>query len=164
MKRDTGGIHFHQSIWASAMSGLSGTSLSWWWDVIDRQDLYGHYGPLASFMKGARLEGSTPARATSSDPAVQLSGLQTADRARIWLLDGEAGWHDQVVENKTPRERRDVQVTIEGLSPGLYDVDWWDTGDGTTARIETMVGPDTRLQVRAPVFRQDIAVRVIRKP
>ncbi len=47
---DPNGIHIHNTIWATALSGAAGSAMPWWWDTyIDQQDLYGLYTPLALF-------------------------------------------------------------------------------------------------------------------
>ena len=50
MRQDRELVHFHNSLWASALSGAAGTALFWWWDQLDQQDAYRHYRPLASFL------------------------------------------------------------------------------------------------------------------
>jgi hypothetical protein len=43
-------IDFHHAIWASTLSGVSGTALFWWWDRLDPRDHYPHYRPLADYV------------------------------------------------------------------------------------------------------------------
>ena len=46
-KVDPDGIHIHNGMWASLLSGGIGTGMSWWWDsYMDPMDLYFHFGPL----------------------------------------------------------------------------------------------------------------------
>jgi hypothetical protein len=50
---DPDGIHLHNAIWGSLFSGALGTAMTWWWDsYVHPQDLYHHFGPLASFAHG----------------------------------------------------------------------------------------------------------------
>lgn len=46
---DPNGIYFHNSLWATMLSGGMGAGASWWWDnFIEPQNLYTHYkGPAA---------------------------------------------------------------------------------------------------------------------
>jgi len=48
---DPDGIAFHNSLWATSLSGSFGTGLTWWWDhYIDTQNLYYHFKPVSNFM------------------------------------------------------------------------------------------------------------------
>jgi hypothetical protein len=48
---DPKGITFHNSIWASAVSGAYGTSMMWWWDYyLHPFGLYKFYKPLSDFI------------------------------------------------------------------------------------------------------------------
>ena len=61
---DKMGVHVHNAIWASALSGCAGTAMSWWWDsYLPEHDLYYHYAalndplyPNASFFFGDNPE------------------------------------------------------------------------------------------------------------
>ncbi|HEY3284909.1 MAG TPA: cellulase family glycosylhydrolase [Armatimonadota bacterium] len=49
---DPEGIHLHNGIWASALSGSLGTAALWWWDnYIRPRGLYYHFKPLGQFAK-----------------------------------------------------------------------------------------------------------------
>jgi endo-1,4-beta-mannosidase len=38
---DPTGVHIHNTIWATALSGAAGGGMTWWWDTyVDRQNLY----------------------------------------------------------------------------------------------------------------------------
>ena len=41
---------FHNGLWASALSGASGTAMFWWWERLDQRNHYHHYRPLADFV------------------------------------------------------------------------------------------------------------------
>lgn len=47
---DPTGIHIHNGLWGSLLSGGLGSAMSWWWDTyIDPKDLYYHFAPLSAF-------------------------------------------------------------------------------------------------------------------
>jgi len=53
---DPAGIHFHNALWSSVVSGSFGTAMTWWWDnYIDPQNLYHHFKPIAEFIKNVDL-------------------------------------------------------------------------------------------------------------
>ncbi len=48
---DPTGVDFHNSVWASALSGAMGTSMTWWWDsYVDPRNLYRHLDGLSTFV------------------------------------------------------------------------------------------------------------------
>jgi hypothetical protein len=50
---DPTGIHVHQTMWATALSGAAGSAASWWWDTyLFPQNLIAGFGPLAAFTRG----------------------------------------------------------------------------------------------------------------
>jgi hypothetical protein len=51
-KVDPDGQMLHEVLWAATMSGDAGApSPWWWWEYVDRQDLYPHFAALAAFVK-----------------------------------------------------------------------------------------------------------------
>jgi len=56
LENDPSGIHFHNSLWVSALSGSFGTAMIWWWDnYIQPNNLYSNYSAVSSFMSDADL-------------------------------------------------------------------------------------------------------------
>jgi DNA-directed RNA polymerase specialized sigma24 family protein len=53
---DPTGIHLHNTVWASMLSGNLGNAMSWYWDsYIQPKNLYGMYLPLANFVNTTPL-------------------------------------------------------------------------------------------------------------
>jgi hypothetical protein len=49
---DPDGLHLHNGLWASMLSGSAGTAMVWWWDsYIEPRDLYHHFAPVAAFAR-----------------------------------------------------------------------------------------------------------------
>ncbi|MEP6684619.1 MAG: DUF5060 domain-containing protein [Parafilimonas sp.] len=54
---DPNGVHIHNAIWATSVSGALGSAMTWWWDdYVDPQNLYYHYKPLSSFISNIKLK------------------------------------------------------------------------------------------------------------
>ncbi|UCH35262.1 MAG: DUF5060 domain-containing protein [Armatimonadota bacterium] len=52
-QEDKQGVHLHNGIWATALSGDAGTAMTWWWDqYIEPQNQYRHFAALARFLDG----------------------------------------------------------------------------------------------------------------
>jgi hypothetical protein len=172
MKLDPGGHHFHDSIWASALSGAAGTGLYWWWhNYVEGLDLYRHYKPLANFLKGEDLAARKWAAVGESRPNLPVTldvyGLAAPDRALIWIHD-PLGF--RIVEGKAERgpSQPAASLNVTGLADGEYSIDWWDTIRGEILRQDT--GRVRRsnhfgygLELKPPPFWRDISARVTRK-
>ena len=77
LKQDPECLHFETSLWAAAFAGGSGTALFWWWDQLDRQNVYPHYRPLAEYMRGVSFAGMKTAKAQASDANLGILGYQS---------------------------------------------------------------------------------------
>lgn len=161
MKRDTEGVHFHNCLWASAFSGVSGTAMFWWWEHMDQQDAYRHYKPLSAFLANLPPHGLEPTTAAASDPRIRLLGYQSDNRAALWLVHCDATWWNVVVEQRDSEPIDSAVVTLPGLTPGSYTVLWWDTWEGDPIRRDTIVLKGEVLEISVPPFTRDVACRII---
>jgi len=160
MKQDREMTHFHNSLWASAFAGGSGTAMFWWWDQLDRQDAYGQYRPLALFLKGISFSGLNPIKASVSDSDVRVLGYQSKDRAYFWLSNPKATWWNIVVEKQEPAETKPAAMEIRGLVPGDYSLEWWDTRTGAVIRTNRVSLATSTFKAPVPPFKRDIACKV----
>jgi len=162
MKQDSEGVHFHNSLWASAFAGASGTAMFWWWDQLDRQDAYGHYRPLSAFLADVSFAGLQKPEATVSNDQLRLLGYQGSDRAYIWVFNKEATWYNLVIDKKQPTPVGGASIEIRGLRPGSYRIEWWDTHKGKIIQAEKVSSAQDRLQIPVPSFSRDIALKIRR--
>jgi hypothetical protein len=156
-------IDFHNAIWASALSGTSGTALFWWWDRLDRRNAYPHYRPLATFLADvpwttARLE---KAAVTVSRESLRLVGLQGQDRAYLWLFDPQASFESIVIRKTKHAQVDSATIAIQGLKAGTYRVLWWDTWDGRIIKEDSVASSDGGLRMAVPSFTRDIACKIV---
>jgi len=160
MRADREMVHFHNSLWASALSGASGTALFWWWDELDRKDAYRHYRPLAAYLADIPFTTAGLQRTSAElmPAAVRLVGVQGPRSAYLWLFNPQASWLAQA-DGTTPSEIRGARLRIPGLAPGDYRVEWWDTGEGKvrTAKKVAVAGD---LSIDVPAFTADLACKV----
>ena len=162
MKADAELVHFHNSLWASALSGLSGTALFWWWDQLDRMDAYAHYRPLATFLADVPFTtaGLRETSATVSNTQVRLIGLQGRDCACLWLFNADAAWATKGVRGTRPSEIRDLTIDIPGLASGTYQIEWWDTYQGTIISQSHRSTTTRPLRLSVPAFTMDVACKI----
>jgi Domain of unknown function (DUF5060)/Cellulase (glycosyl hydrolase family 5) len=162
MKQDEKGVHFHNSLWASAFAGTSGTAMFWWWDQLDRQDAYHHYRPLSAFLADVSFAGLKPLKATAGDDRLRLLGYQGDDCAYVWIFDTNATWWNQVIDKEQPAPITNARIEIQGLRRGNYSVEWWDTHQGGVVRTEEVSCTQEPLQILVPSFSGDLACKVRR--
>jgi hypothetical protein len=162
MKHDTEAVHFHNSLWASAFAGASGTSLFWWWDQLDKQDAYNQYQPLAAFLADVSFAGLQELKATASSEQLRLLGYQSNDLAYVWLFNPQATWWNIAIEKQKPAEIKGATIEIQGLQPGTYTVEWWHTCEGKVIQKEQVSFSQGPLRVSIPPFSRDIACKIRR--
>lgn len=164
MRRDRELVHFHNMLWASGLSGLSGTGMFWWWNQLDRQDVYPQYGPLAEFMGGVPLIEQDMAPASLSAPEeVHAVGLQGESAAALWIVNRRATWWASVLNDREPSRLTGVRLSVKGLRPGAYTVEWWDTRRGEVLAEERVRTSGGALRLWPPPFQRDVACRVRRR-
>lgn len=168
MRRDEQGAHFHNSLWASAFAGVSGTAMFWWWDQLDKQKAYGHYQPLATFLADVSFAGLQRIKAKVSEACqrtaeeqLRLLGYQGRDRAYFWLFNPQATWWNLVVEKSQPRQIEDATIEIQGLQPGSYRIEWWHTWDGETVDSQQVSLVEGALRLTVPPLSRDIACKIM---
>lgn len=166
MKRDTGLLHFHDALWASAHSGLSGTAMSWWWEVLDQMDHCRHIRSLARYLAGVPFTtaGFHPAHLTVEGPNLRCSALVGTRRALLWVNDPAAAWHRVVVDGIAPATQSGGVVQLTGLGPGPYRVTWWDTLRGQPITTAVVVASNQGVRLPVPPFARDIAAQVVPAP
>ena len=156
-------VDFHNALWASALSGTSGTALFWWWDRLDPRNHYPHYRPLADFVADipwttARLQ---PIKAVVSGPPARLVGLQAEDRAYLWLFDPQASWDNVVIRQHQPEH--DCRLAGGDLTTEAGHVSR--RSGGTRATGKVLLQQDVRLdesplRLTPPPWHSDIACKI----
>jgi len=162
MKTSRQVVDFHNALWASSLSGGTGTAMYWWWDRLDKLNAYPHYRPLADFVADVpwTTAGLQPTTAAVSPDRVRLVGLQGRDRAYFWLFNPQAAWSGVVIHGRTPDEIAGATVEIKDLVPRVYRVEWWDTQAGKVVKQESVTASGGALRLQSPAFRADVACKV----
>lgn len=165
MNRRRGLADVHNALWASALSGLSGTALSWWWERLDAQDVYPLYRPLSRFLADVpwtRGEVSAVSDATVSVPGLRVLGLQAGTDAWLWVFDPAGAWEHRVLEGNEPPSQGQVRVTLGSRREGRWQAEWIDTRSGEALAVETVVAGPGGVGLAVPSFRGDVACRLHR--
>lgn len=110
---DPNGIHIHNALWATTLSGALGAAGTWWWDsYIDPQNLYYHFRPLSNFIATVQLktENYKTTKATSS------GGSSGGD---LTIAPG-SGWAGATSANFTIDATGSISPSVTQLGVYLY--------------------------------------------
>jgi hypothetical protein len=121
----------HSTLWASLMSESSGAAQYWYWDVVERLDLYKQFQAAAAFLKGSRLASISGMRARSVE-------VTTPDRGAVSFGPG-AGW--------ASAPKTEFMVTPAGQIEGLESMPAYLQGN---AHREMFARADFRVDYAQP--------------
>jgi hypothetical protein len=71
-------------------------------------------------------------------------------------------WWNVVVAGQRPQEIAAATLEVEGLAPGVYAVQWWDTRQGVCIETQHIQCEQSRLSVPVPALRSDVACKIVR--
>lgn len=153
---DTQGIGIHNAVWTSAVSFSS--ALPWRWDLIDSYDLYYHFDALADYLAGEdpETEGFGETIVEVDNPEVEALGLSNGFKALLWVHNKQS-----VHNNPETPMVTDATINVEGMQNGPYQIEIWDTYNGTILESRSFVCTGGTLTISLPDFKRDIAVKVV---
>jgi len=150
--------------WGWGDEGFSSTVMSWWWDDMHKKNQYHHYKPFSAFVKDIPYTTAKLRAATATvDKGLRIVGLQGEGCAFIWLSDPQSTWWKVHKEGVKPAEISGATLTIQGLAPGNYRVEWWNTWEGKPAAETNAKASGDALALNAPAFSRDIACKVLQQ-
>ena len=163
--RDSQGVWLHNFLWGQVNPG---GLYELYWDSynIRKYNLYYHYRVFRGFMDGIPLNNGfyRDAEAIVSSPTLRAWGQKDVvhGKAHLWIQNRNHTWRN-VVDGVTisPLSGR---VTVPGMAPGRYQVEWWNTYTGAITKTELIeVQSDRRLTLSLPApLGDDVAVRISR--
>lgn len=162
MKRTRELVDFHNMLWASALSGTTGTAMPWWWERLDEWDNYPDYRPLSRFIADVPWNGGEVGAFTgeTAQGAVRVVGLRTKSQAWVWFFHRAAAWKYIVTEKRTPTAVTGATFDLDDFPAGGCPVEWWDTRTGEVLGKASVQPDQGRLVLAAPEFTHDLACRV----
>jgi len=162
-KLDKLGIHLHNALWASCLSGAAGAPMLWWWDnYIEPNDLYYHYRALGRFLAGVEWP-AHPWVAVRDDAGdnLRIVGLRTDTQALLWFQDRRNTWSRRLKEEQPPQLLERFTIVLP-LAAGRYRITWFDTYNGniiTQTAAEAQPG-GLELTLSHLVKAPDVACRI----
>jgi hypothetical protein len=163
---DPSGESLHAGLWAGALTEAAGAPLPWWWDThVELFKLYPNFEALARFTSGDDRRGR-PLRPVRRE-------FQVADGQRVavvGLMDHTGGWfwvYDpaRVANPGRPALAKTVpaplEVELEGLLDGEYEVEYWDTLTGRITGRARVTARGSIAAFSVPESERDLAIKVI---
>jgi uncharacterized repeat protein (TIGR01451 family) len=166
--QDKQGVWLHNFVWAQINAGGLYDS-SWWqngykhiYDRADGLDLRPAFKPYYDFISTVPLDNGfyDGAQAQVAHPGLRAWGQKDVvnGKAHLWIQNSQHTWRNVV--DGPPIDPIGGTVTINGLKPGPYTVEWWDTYAGEVFKTEVVDG-DTELVLPLPhTIDDDIAVQI----
>jgi len=155
-RADTHGIGIHNALWASTMSRSS--ALPWYWEHIDSNGLYHHFNALAKYLVGEDLEAEAfkEADLEVNNSTLEALGLSNGSKFLLWVHDKRS-----VHKNPYPPTVTGGSIGVIGMRDAHYQIEIWDTYDGTILESRSSVCSGGMLTINLPDFKRDIAVKAI---
>ena len=162
---DPDGDGFHDALWAGVFSESFGTGMSWWWDnVVDPEDRYFHFGPVAELVAGVAFdrEAFVAVVGGAASPTRELAAHALAgDRTLLAWIRNAA--HEYYTPDATSVEGGTFE--LPPLPPGSWRGSWRHTtirgpaGELGKVELESNAAGDP-IVLTIPSFSKDIALRL----
>ena len=160
-EQDPEGVHIHNALWSTMLSGCCGAALPWWWESVFEKGQETHLGALARFLEGEDLrDRSLRVLRSRVGSEVEVFALRSSRRAYLWVQNPKSTWWLRVVGSHPPGVLRGVNFVLPGLEDGVYLVEWWDTRRGSVLTARTAFSERGEFKLKAPDFASDIACKV----
>lgn len=164
----------HAGLWANFMTPAAGAPFFWWFEFVDRNDLYPHLRALAAFARGEDRRGIS----FTEEPPVWHAGERKVRALLLRYLDppreasGTLAWlwvFDAAAMEVLPEERHALLISDASLHldlpAGSYAVEYWDTYRGQIISVSDATVPsEASFTLRLPDFRRDLAVKIRHQP
>jgi hypothetical protein len=155
---------FRQALWSSALGGSVGTAMPWWWEDMDRDNVYTLYSALSRVLDGAGWQqgrweparvvspGSTPTELGPENPDAEVfdASLALTGAGRRLRLSGLAAIASPLAAERSSEE----------LSRYLYGSRYPELSHADTIVASFAKGGRVSVRVSASASENDIVIRV----
>jgi hypothetical protein len=180
------GIHLHNGLWASLMSGLATTGLNWHWPdhLAHGQNWWVHYRGIGIYFQDIQTANlsvlkplnvnfqypyasdESPDAFSSTNSHFRVMGLRGQNSVYAWVQNTDHTWWNLV--NHIAIQAQSGTVTISGFTPGeTCSVGWWDTYAAAQPVMKTQVvsvDANGSLQIDINRLSNDVALKIICPP
>lgn len=162
--KDTTCFHVHEALWGGLFSGAAGTGMVWWWDEhVDLHDGYFRFRAIANFVADIKfnhenfVRGETAAVSTDELRFFELTGKRTH---LLWLRHRDLSWYGLAVEKKILKPVEPSSLTLSGMQPGWYSVEYWSPEEGKLIKSSEIAAKGSSLEVPLPEIHTELALKV----
>ena len=158
----------HAGLWAGFLTDLGGTPFFWWFELVERRNLYFHYKAFSKFIKGEDKRGRnlTPVSVFISGPGANTFQSMSAIDEKggyVWIYNSKYMLeYPELLKMADPVKGLEVAVNMK--QAGTYSIEVWDTVTGnivSSSEKETVKKNNKELlQVSLPGFRIDLALKL----
>jgi hypothetical protein len=145
-------VAYHNAIWACLSNGLAGIPVWWLYTHLTQED-WKQLSYLADFVKDIDF---------ANQPYAPVSvGIEGVDAFAMACADAGFGW----LRSHSTENVSHTLLQIHGLSSGRYQVQWYDTWEGTylpSIDVTNQVGILTVQVPELPEVRQDLAFKILK--
>ncbi|HOQ82340.1 MAG TPA: hypothetical protein PLL89_04680, partial [bacterium] len=152
----------HNGIWAGSHLPFAASPLYWWHNNIEEKNLYFLYKALANYMAlENRLEVKVePKNITISGEAsdkIKYLCMSAETRTLIWIYGQDR--LNRLPQDSDPYLTKNCVCTVEGLIPGDYVIEFWDTYTGIIKETRKIKNEGT-LNFQLPDTNKDFAIKL----
>ncbi len=127
LAHDSNHYGLHNGIWGSVLGGGAGAAMSWWWnEYVAANDLFSEYDTLWAVVGSLPWTEYAAAQVTDTGEGYVVYGRQASDHAVLWVKNQGAAWCCPEKPAGHAPASVDVELFLEGLAPGPYQIDWRD--------------------------------------
>jgi len=153
----------HNGIWAGAHLSFAAVPLFWWHNFIEEKNLYFYYKALAEYIGSEdrlkeRFEQKTIKISGENISNIGSLCLASDKKALIWIY-GKDRLKRPPVDSDPPLTTKSHQCTIDGLIPGDYVIEFWNTYSGKIFETKKEINQGI-LSFTLPDVNRDFAVKV----
>ena len=146
-------------IWTGFFSEMGIIPMYWWFALLEDKSFYSDYVALGKFGADEDRRGMAPAFANVPNTSLNLNTLRSDNRVLAWIFD--MGYYFNDTENIRPATQKGAKVTLPAPKPGKYELQFWNSVDGTMMTSSQIDIKDANVTVTLPDFQKHIALKII---
>jgi len=159
---EDGGVALHNGLWSGALAGAAGVPLYWWWDYVEKANLYGQFAAVSAYIKDVpwATDDFLPVKAATSSKDLWAIGLGGKTVTLVWVQNRNNTFYNTL--DKVPVAPVAGSVTL-AAPKGTYRVEQWDTYQGKVVARQEIQATEPGLLLAVPPIATDLAYKVYRK-
>jgi len=162
--KDVTCFHLHEALWGGLFAGAVGTGMVWWWDEhVDLHNGYFRFRAIANFVADIQFNHENfvrGPRAYASTDELRVLDLIGSGTRLLWIRRTGLDWYSLAVEKAVLSPVDAASVTLTGMEPGMYRVEYWSPEEGKLIKSAEVVTKKASLEVPLPEVRSEMALKV----